>query len=120
MSAMHVVFDLDDTLYPERDFARAGFRTAAAWAEDALGLKDLHLDMERLLEEGYLGRIFALALEARAPGHSPAHLQALVAAYRSCEPVLALHEDARFALDHFGAAGLLGLITDGTHAVQQK
>jgi putative hydrolase of the HAD superfamily len=29
-------FDLDDTLYPEREYALGGFRAVSAWAGEAL------------------------------------------------------------------------------------
>lgn len=121
MSRLVLVFDLDDTLYPEREFALCGFRAAAAWAKAELGLDGLDVDMTRLLDAGLLGRLFQKVLEERLPGgHTPEHVQGLVAAYRACEPVLRLFEDARWALDHYARAGPLGLITDGTHAMQQK
>lgn len=121
MSRLVLVFDLDDTLYPERQFALCGFRAAAAWAEAELGLRGLDADMIRLLDAGYLGGLFAKVLEDRRSGqHSPGQVQGLIAAYRSCEPELSLFGDARWALENYGRAGPLGLITDGTHAMQQK
>lgn len=33
-----IAFDLDDTLYPERDYALSGFSAVATWAEAALGM----------------------------------------------------------------------------------
>lgn len=121
MSRPIVVFDLDDTLYPERQYALCGFRAAAAWAKTELSLDGLDADMTRLLDAGYLGRLFATALEERLPGrYSPEHLQGLIAAYRACEPELTLFDDALWALDHYTAKGPLGLITDGTHAMQLK
>lgn len=121
MSGLAVVFDLDDTLYPERQFALCGFRAAASWARAELGLHGLDADMTRLLDAGHLGRLFAMALEERLPGrHSPQQVQGLIAAYRACEPELTLFDDARWALDHYAGGGPLGLITDGTHAMQLK
>lgn len=121
MSRPVVVFDLDDTLYPERQFALCGFRAAAAWAKAELGLDGLDADMVRLLDAGHLGKLFAMALEERMAGrHSPEHLKGLITAYRACEPELTLFEDALWALDHYAAGGPLGLITDGTHAMQLK
>jgi putative hydrolase of the HAD superfamily len=121
VSRLVLVFDLDDTLYPERQFALCGFRAAAAWAKAELGLDGLDADMTRLLDAGYLGRLFATVLEERLPGrHSAEQVQGLIAAYRACEPELTLFEDARWALDHYAVSGPLGLITDGTHAMQLK
>jgi hypothetical protein len=33
-----IVFDLDDTLYPERDYVLRGFRAVAAWSDPNLGI----------------------------------------------------------------------------------
>jgi putative hydrolase of the HAD superfamily len=116
-----LVFDLDDTLYPERQFALSGFRAAERWATAELGLEaGLAEEMTRLLDQGHLGKLFGMALAARLPDHRPEHLQALVAAYRDHEPELALFADAQWALEHFRARGPLALITDGTPAVQAR
>lgn len=121
MNRLVLIFDLDDTLYAERQFALCGFRAAAAWAKAELGLDGLDADMTRLLDAGHLGRLFSLVLEERMAGrHSPEHVQGLIAAYRACEPELTLFEDARWALSHYARNGPLGLITDGTHAMQHK
>ncbi len=120
MSKLHVVFDLDDTLYPERQYAIAGFRAAARWAEAEFGVPGLDVEMTRLLDTGMLGRLFASVLERHVPHHLPHHVHAFHQAYRSCEPDLTLFPDAEAVLDHFGALGPLGLITDGTLSMQRK
>jgi putative hydrolase of the HAD superfamily len=120
MSSLVVVFDLDDTLYPERQFALSGFAAAGSWAEAELGIAGLAADMTRLLDGGHLGELFRIALAERLPDHRPEHLAGLLEAYRNHEPALALFDDARWALSHFGTRAKLGLITDGTHHVQAK
>lgn len=121
MAKLRMIFDLDDTLYPEREFALCGFRAAARWAKVELNLDGLDADMTRLLDAGHLGRLFGMVLEERLPGaHSAEHAAALLAAYRSAEAVLQLFPDAEWALQHYGGHGPLGLITDGTHAMQLK
>lgn len=120
MSGLVLVFDLDDTLYPEREFALSGFAAAGRWAEAELGIADLAADMTRLLDGGQLGALFKLALAAKVPDHTAEHLAGLLEAYRGHEPTLALFEDAGWALAHFAPQAKLGLITDGTHHVQAK
>jgi putative hydrolase of the HAD superfamily len=116
-----LVFDLDDTLYAERQFALSGFRAAERWACAELGLPaGLAEEMTRLLDQGHLGRLFGMALAARLPDHRPEHLEALVAAYRDHEPELSLFADAQWALEHFQPLGPLALITDGTASVQAR
>ena len=121
MAKLRMIFDLDDTLYPEREFALCGFRAAAQWAKSTLDIDGLDADMARLLDAGHLGRLFGMVLEERLPGtHTPEHAAALLAAYRNAEAVLQLFADAEWALQHYGGLGPLGLITDGTHAMQMK
>ena len=115
-----LVFDLDDTLYPERQFALSGFAAAERWAEATLGLTGLAADMLRLLDEGHLGQLFGRALAERMPDHRPEHLTGLREAYRNHLPSLTLFDDAAWALSHFGAQLTLGLITDGSHGVQRR
>jgi putative hydrolase of the HAD superfamily len=120
VSDLVLVFDLDDTLYPERQFALSGFRAAEQWAAAQLGIAGLAARMTQLLDDGHLGALFQMALAERLPEHTPEHLAALIEAYRSHEPELTLFEDARWALAHFGGPTRLGLITDGTHRVQAR
>src|SRR5262249_30491730 len=120
MSDLVLVFDLDDTLYPERQFALSGFAAAGRWAETELGVAGLALDMTRLLDEGHLGELFRIALAGRLPDHTPEQLAGLVAAYRDHDPQLTLFEDAAWALAHLAPQARLGLITDGTEHVQAR
>ena len=117
---LRVIFDLDDTLYPERLFALSGFRAAAAWAADEWGLHDMAPEMARLLDDGHLGAVFKIALERHRPQHSKQDLARFIDVYRSHKPELALFNDAAPALERSQAFGPLGLITDGTHWVQEN
>lgn len=120
MSRLRVVFDLDDTLYPERQFALCGFRACGVWAKTRFGVDGVGEEMTRLLDTGMLGKLFATVLQTHVPDHRPEHLIALREAYRGAAAELTLFEDGAWALDHYGSKGPLGLITDGTHAVQRK
>ena len=118
MTDYRLVFDLDDTLYPEREFAISGFRAAAAWAHETHGLTGLAEEMLALLDAGHLGQLFSVVLERRlGPAAQPA-LAPLIAAYRDHTPDIALFDDARWLLAQLQGRGPLGLITDGTHEVQ--
>jgi putative hydrolase of the HAD superfamily len=121
MSKLCLIFDLDDTLYAERDFAVSAFAAAGRWAETTHGITGLHQEMTALLDAGHLGQIFALALTAKLPGHGAADLAALRQVYLTHAPTrLPLFDDADRALARFSSREdvTLGLITDGTAAVQ--
>lgn len=120
MARRVLVFDLDDTLHSERAFALSGFRAAERWAEGELGVGGLVDTMTRLLDEGHFRELFQMVLAERLPAHRPEQLEAFIAAYRDHEPEITLYDDADAALSHFGALGPLGLITDGSHAVQER
>lgn len=120
MSRLRVVFDLDDTLYPERQFAVCGFRACGVWAKEQFGVEGVGEEMTRLLDTGMLGKLFKSVLESHIPDHKPEHLIALREAYRGAVAELTLFDDAVWALDHYAGRGPLGLITDGTHTVQRK
>ena len=120
MSDLVLVFDLDDTLYPEREFALSGFRAAGRWAAAELGIDGLDAEMTRLLDDGHLGKLLTIALAEKAPSHTPEQLAGLLEAYRNHEPQLVLFEDAAWALSHFADKARLGMITDGTHAMQAR
>jgi putative hydrolase of the HAD superfamily len=117
---LRVIFDLDDTLYPERSFALSGFRAAGTWAAHEWGIKGIAAEMVRLFDDGHLGAVFNLALKRHRPRHSKADLARFIDVYRSHEPEIGLFDDAVAALEHSHAFGPLGLITDGTHRVQQN
>jgi putative hydrolase of the HAD superfamily len=118
MPTTHLIFDLDDTLYAERDYAIGGFRAAAAWAAATLKA-DVSVDqMVELLDNGLLGQLFPKVLATAMPGHTPDDLKAFVRAYGQHAPSLKLFDDAAAALDHWQLRAKLGLITDG-HAPTQ-
>lgn len=111
-----IVFDLDDTLYLEREFAFSGYRFLDGWVKERESLEGFGNACRVLFEEGERRQIFNRALERL--GHcGDSHLIAdLVAAYRGHPPQIALAQDAaRFLERHRGP---FGLITDGPAETQ--
>ncbi len=120
-----LVFDLDDTLYSERQFAISGFRACERWLEEQQcveerGVGGLAEEMTRLLDEGHMRALFVKVLEDRIPQVGEQLLEAFIDIYRLHAPDISLYPDAAWALDHFGSRGPLGLITDGQHEVQSS
>jgi putative hydrolase of the HAD superfamily len=115
---LRLVFDLDDTLYPERAYALGGFRAAADHATARWGVGDLAPEMTRLLDRGLLGPLFAQVLTTARPETTPGDVADFVRAYGAHSPQLELFPDATAVLDHYRHAAPLGLITDG-HAKTQ-
>ena len=115
-----VVFDLDDTLFPERQYVLSGFRAVDAWLEEAKGMSGFYERAKALFEAGYRGNIFDLALAESECSGDKALIRELVRVYREHPPRLNLYEDARWAIDVFRAHGPLGLISDGHLVAQQN
>jgi len=115
-----VVFDLDDTLYPEQQFVLSGFRSVSEWLADQYGQTSFLETASGLFAVGTRGNIFDLALKQLGINHGKEFTQQLVKIYREHKPLLQLHEDAMWALDYFRASKKLGLITDGYITVQKN
>lgn len=105
-SLQGVVFDLDDTLFPERDYVLCGFNAVAN------ALPSINRATERLWEFFEAGQPAIDCLLAEE-GLSDMKQQALEA-YRKCAPDLTLSNEVRDALVALRERGLrIGIITDG-------
>src|SRR5687767_11665642 len=88
VDASCVVFDIDDTLYLERDYVRSGFRAVGEWARARLGISDFAERSWRLFEAGVRGSIFDDALTESGVQPDHALVRALVDVYRTHEPAI--------------------------------
>jgi putative hydrolase of the HAD superfamily len=115
-----VIFDLDDTLYPEQTYVQSGFGAVARDLEQVLGepADGLLGEMLSLLETDGRGRIFDLVLERRGR-HDLQLVAHLVAAYRHHLPDIRLDQAVPEVFRCLRGMGLkLGVLTDGLHLMQ--
>lgn len=117
-----VLLDLDDTLYPEREFARGGFRAAAAVLAERLRRTSSELFelLWKQFESGVRGSIFDSVLAELKVPHDAVLIDELIQAYRSHEPQLTLFADAERLLPMIWPRYGLGLLTDGPADVQRR
>jgi putative hydrolase of the HAD superfamily len=115
-----VVFDLDDTLYPERDFVRSGLQAADRWLAAERGVAGLLDHAWRRFAAGERGRLFDQALADLGLAAEPALIAALVGAYRDHRPAIALAPGIGELLDSLRRRGPLALLTDGWHRTQRR
>lgn len=109
-----IVCDLDDTLYPEREYVISGFRAVAEAGRSIYGVAGLEDACVSLFEAGHRGNIFQQALRAlgmETPGQ--AMIETLLGAYRNHRPAITLYEDVREVLPELSRVGRLALLTDG-------
>lgn len=113
------MFDLDDTLYPERAYAWGGFRAVAGEFAHLLGDFDAAVDeMVCLMDEGHRGRIFNELLQKKGLPVDEAIVAEMVATYRTHRPRIEFHRDAAAALARLKPVYRLGVITDGAREQQ--
>lgn len=112
-----VIFDLDDTLYAERDYAFSGFAAVAREFADVLGDPEkAAARMRQLFDTPDRGRVFNAMLGER--GEDAELIQQMVESYRRHRPAIQLQPDAAAALARLASRYRLGLITDGQAAQQ--
>lgn len=114
-----VVFDIDDTLYLERDYVRSGFDAVGAWARAELGVADLGDHAWAAFDAGTRGTIFDEALTAARVETTPDLVPRLVDLYRSHTPAIGLLDDARSWLDACSSVVAMAVVTDGPLASQR-
>lgn len=110
------IFDLDDTLYPERSYNFSGFDAVGGYIENKFGINGFSEICKLLYEKGERGDIFDRAcnqIELNLP------LSNLIEIYRQHYPKIELFEDANFVLRTLHGHLPLGLITDGYASVQR-
>ncbi|MFP3937918.1 MAG: HAD family hydrolase [Phycisphaerae bacterium] len=109
-----IVFDLDDTLFPERDYVRSGYRAVADHLYRMLGSDE---QFENWLWQRFLAGHGDRAFDALNE-HFELHLEdeqvrELVAIYRSHRPDITAYDGAAEMLSRFRPAYRLGLLSDG-------
>jgi putative hydrolase of the HAD superfamily len=113
-----LVFDLDDTLYLESEFARSGFETASAWLEQELGVTNFAEHCQAIFAAGRRTRVFDEALAAAGVTCDQSLVEKLVELYRHHVPRIALAPDALQYLCDPARNARIVLITDGYAATQ--
>jgi putative hydrolase of the HAD superfamily len=113
-----VVFDVDDTLYLERDYIRSGFSVVGRWAASELGIGDFFDRAWRLFVSGVRGTIFDQVLASVGVPVDQHTLGEMVHVYRTHRPAIVLLDDARRAMSALRGRVALAALTDGPLASQ--
>jgi putative hydrolase of the HAD superfamily len=115
-----VIFDLDGTLYDERDFVKSGFEAVARHisAKYALDFEQVFHILMQDFKCGLRGKNFDSLLSKLKLPH--AEVDNLVTIYREHEPKIRLYPDAEPTLKQLKGSFKLGLITDGCEETQEN
>lgn len=116
-----IIFDLDDTLYPERSYALSGFSAVARWAEQRFGVPHAEgfAELQQLFEAGVRGETFDRWLAQRDLAEHDV-VPEMVRVYREHTPELEPFPEALPVLDRLRAEYRLALITQGYRPGQQR
>lgn len=124
-----VLFDLDDTLYPEEEYLFSGFKAVARSLQacppaTATSRRFSAEELMSIMREAYQRgeNAFDAVADAMslAGDRAQKEIESMVAIYRGHEPEIALPEESRAILDYLSAHGLrTGLITDGRPVAQR-
>jgi putative hydrolase of the HAD superfamily len=114
------VFDIDDTLYLERDYVRSGFEAVGRWAARQLHLEDF---AERCWSSFLAGRrdsIFDAVLREFGEQPTAELISALVGVYRTHWPCITLAADASKALNAISHTASIAVVSDGPATSQSR
>ncbi len=114
------VFDIDDTLYLERDYVRSGFEAVGQWAAKWLHIEDFAERCWSLFLAGHRRSIFDEVILGSSGETNPNLVAAMVEAYRTHVPSIALAPDAREALETISRIGSIAVISDGPLSSQSR
>lgn len=114
MNIRAVIFDLDDTLYPEREYSWSGFRAVArAHQKDLDDPQSTVADLQRLFDTEHRARVFDALLQERFGEVDRGLLAAMIRTYREHIPVITPYPDVDSALTRLRLRCKIGMITDG-------
>ncbi|SDA92736.1 HAD family hydrolase [Sinorhizobium sp. NFACC03] len=108
-----IVFDLDDTLYLEREFALSGFEAVGAWWRQQTGEEGFAARCIHLFNSGTRDQIFDRVLRELDRQFDPDLIKKLATVYRRHVPSIALAEDALRFFATRRDDELFAIITDG-------
>lgn len=123
-----IVFDLDDTLYAEKDFVLSGFRAVASWASLNLGINEENgfATLANLYHQGIRNNTFNqwLTMHDVDQFHEEIDPTATVAillnVYRQHIPTISPFTESIDLLNILTKSYKIGLVSDGYLEVQQR
>jgi putative hydrolase of the HAD superfamily len=120
MPELCVVFDLDDTLYLERDYVRSGFEHVGIYAEKELGIPNFAERAWSLFLAGHRGNTFDKILQEQNLERERSTVEHLTSLYRSHSPDIGLLPDALLCLNVLQKKVRLAIISDGPLEAQRN
>jgi putative hydrolase of the HAD superfamily len=117
-----LLFDLDDTLYEEKQFVESGFIKVAEFIEDKFKInkKDFYRILIDIFNRGSRENIFNLALKRVNIIFNENIIRSMVKIYREHNPKIRIDKNVKSLLRKLKGSYSLGIITDGYFEAQKK
>lgn len=115
-----IVFDMDDTLFEEKQFALSGYKAIDRCIQErykAAGFSEL---AAALFESGERQFIINRTLKMMNINDNEDLVEEMISLYRSHAPDICLLKDAEWVLDHLRHFVKIGLISDGYCVTQEN
>ncbi|MEE2959629.1 MAG: ATP-grasp domain-containing protein [Myxococcota bacterium] len=107
-----LIFDMDDTLYPERDFVFSGYKAVSAKVFIDFGI-DIESRLRCAFESGCRGDIFSKVFNQMNFPQPESYIKELVKVYREHQPSIRPFLDTTRLRDLKNSVRKLALISDG-------
>lgn len=114
------VFDIDDTLYLERDYVQSGFEAVGRWVCRGVGIEDFADRCWSSFLAGQRRSIFDGVLRESGKQPTAELVSALVEVYRTHTPTIALAADASEALSSISRTASIAVVSDGPVVSQSR
>jgi putative hydrolase of the HAD superfamily len=116
-----LVFDLDDTLYPEREYVFSGFEAVAVAYAEVLGPPSRAATrLKEIFDSGNRTRCFNQLLEEAGHEARADLIGRMVETYRAHRPRISLYGDARQCLSLWRRWVKVAILSDGHLLAQQN
>lgn len=115
-----VVFDLDDTLFPEERFVMSGFHAVSDWLEREQRMNGFFPLAEQIFHDGERKSVFDCVLQQLGFPYDDTLIDTLVKVYREHYPDIELFADAQWAIDYTRKHARTAIITDGYLVMQRN
>jgi putative hydrolase of the HAD superfamily len=116
-----VIFDLDDTLYPEQEYVFSGFDAVSDWASHHLSIpkKLAFEELKQIFQSGNRSHTFNQWLTERQL-NTDNLVQTFVRVYREHSPTIRPFQEIPELLTALGRQCQVALLTDGDATIQKR
>ncbi|MGG0724430.1 HAD family hydrolase [Bacillus mycoides] len=115
-----IVFDMDDTLYKEKDYVVSGFKAVDDWIKENYEKTDFYNIAIRLFNLGERKFLFNKTLEKLDIDYDEKLISKLIEQYRCHKPDIQLLDEADWVLNNLINSIKIGLISDGYLVAQER